>query len=425
MQKISIKFALEAEKLLAEQQYNEAIRLCERGLEIYPDYSSAAILLAKACFFHGEIDRAKEVIDVACYQFPANVAIAQIKDKIYNHSLIQEDSAGNIFQEENSFEIVDNHNDNEDDFSLHIEEIKNLTNKLKQVSQESIDSENSAEMTGISNFFEIKSEDETYNIPDAENNLADDGMSLESMENADDIIEQDTENTDSYEIEKNDAETYFPENILTEFAVDTLDETKGDNDENDAMEVESVENTNVEKIEYFDEYEKNIFAKAFRKSKNIPQDNSNKISKLYQIDLKFPREKSNIKIQPDVFENIKLDMDFSKADFFNFGVVDDEEKLKNIHNPDELIDEKAQEFLNLSKQLENAQVTLAEESYDDQEPDSEDTPLVASETMAKIFTKQKAYKQAIKIYEMLIEEKPEKADFYHEQIEILTKVNNP
>jgi hypothetical protein len=39
--------------------------------------------------------------------------------------------------------------------------------------------------------------------------------------------------------------------------------------------------------------------------------------------------------------------------------------------------------------------------------------------MAKILIKQNAFDKAIKVYKMLIEEKPEKTDYYHEQIEAL------
>lgn len=73
-------------------------------------------------------------------------------------------------------------------------------------------------------------------------------------------------------------------------------------------------------------------------------------------------------------------------------------------------------MLDIAKGLENAKITPVLEDIDEEEEQFE-TPLVASETMAKILIKQNAIDKAIKVYQMLIIEKPEKADYYKEQIE--------
>jgi len=73
-------------------------------------------------------------------------------------------------------------------------------------------------------------------------------------------------------------------------------------------------------------------------------------------------------------------------------------------------------LLDIAKGLENAKITPVLEDIDEEEEQFE-TLLVASETMAKILIKQNAIDKAIKVYQMLIIEKPEKADYYKEQIE--------
>jgi hypothetical protein len=84
----------------------------------------------------------------------------------------------------------------------------------------------------------------------------------------------------------------------------------------------------------------------------------------------------------------------------------------------EIIDEGTMELLEIAKGLENAKI---EPIFAEREEEEEtDVPLIVSETMAKIYIKQKALDKAIKIYELLLTDKPEKTDYYLEQINLLT-----
>lgn len=60
MSEISPLFAIEAEKLLNEGKPEQAAELCERGLDEYPDYTAALIVLAKAYQAIGKADVAEE-----------------------------------------------------------------------------------------------------------------------------------------------------------------------------------------------------------------------------------------------------------------------------------------------------------------------------------------------------------------------------
>jgi tetratricopeptide (TPR) repeat protein len=63
MEEINVLFALEAEELLAEGRIDEAISLCERGLEVYPDYAAAVAILAHAYSLGGDSQRSQQVIE--------------------------------------------------------------------------------------------------------------------------------------------------------------------------------------------------------------------------------------------------------------------------------------------------------------------------------------------------------------------------
>ncbi len=63
MEEINALFAIEAEELIAEGRIEEAILLCERGLEVYPDYAAAVAILAHAYSLGGDSQRSQQVIE--------------------------------------------------------------------------------------------------------------------------------------------------------------------------------------------------------------------------------------------------------------------------------------------------------------------------------------------------------------------------
>lgn len=72
----------------------------------------------------------------------------------------------------------------------------------------------------------------------------------------------------------------------------------------------------------------------------------------------------------------------------------------------------------LISQLENApRIVPNPELFDDYVPDEGDTEDMVSETLARIYTTQKNYKEAELVYLRLAEMQPERADYFLEQIE--------
>ncbi|PKL85348.1 MAG: hypothetical protein CVV22_08025 [Ignavibacteriae bacterium HGW-Ignavibacteriae-1] len=63
MEEINVLFAIESEELISEGRIEEAISLCERGLEIYPDYAAAVAILAHAYSLVGDSQRSQQVIE--------------------------------------------------------------------------------------------------------------------------------------------------------------------------------------------------------------------------------------------------------------------------------------------------------------------------------------------------------------------------
>lgn len=131
---------------------------------------------------------------------------------------------------------------------------------------------------------------------------------------------------------------------------------------------------------------------------------------LYKIDLNYSQDdylpiKNNFNVDPDehIFNSVNID----NIDFLL------EENLKNKASQKFNIDDLSQ----IAKQVETAKITPVTETVVEEDDNFE--VIVASETMAKIFAKQKAYKKAIKVYEMLISEKPDKKEYFGQQIKEL------
>lgn len=69
MEEITVFFAVDAEQYLISGFPQEAIDLCRRGLEAYPDYSAAYTVLARAYKAMGEDDKAADILDKAAEKF--------------------------------------------------------------------------------------------------------------------------------------------------------------------------------------------------------------------------------------------------------------------------------------------------------------------------------------------------------------------
>lgn len=112
---------------------------------------------------------------------------------------------------------------------------------------------------------------------------------------------------------------------------------------------------------------------------------------------------------PDLDE-IKEDQQDEVHEFNTHELIDDLESLMS---------DDANDFASDSLQEPGESLTTPSE----QEPvHPDDEILVASETMAGIFVQQKKYKQAIKVYRILMEEDAENFDYYFQKVQELEKL---
>lgn len=239
---------------------------------------------------------------------------------------------------------------------------------------------------------------------------------------------------DNSEITRVGEDTFFPEYACQESIASSVS----------LAEDEDIVDGDLSETDYIGEIKSNPFTIDDSLPKKI-------ITELYRIDLEFPRMELDFdsdEITIDRIDNIveqyndpvgyselsesdnigELDInsDLSHSDSIDtenvYSGIDsgsdyDVDSVEGHVDSNNIIDEKTQDFLNIAKGLENAKIApIIEDNLDEEESE---TPLVASETMAKIFAKQKAFDKAIKVYQMLIASKPENTDYYSEKIEQL------
>ncbi|MGI6369328.1 MAG: hypothetical protein GX372_03225 [Ignavibacteria bacterium] len=172
MSEVSYKFALEADNLLQNNEFEKVIALCEAGLLKYPNYPLAMALLAKAYYLSNEIDSAKIIINAAEKRYPINLSIINIKRQIYNEipELENNNVAEDIEIEENmNIEFFESKSSNKDkyDVSSQLEEIKNLTNILNRPPDDesfiklSIDEENQNDQGDIGETESVSFDEDT------------------------------------------------------------------------------------------------------------------------------------------------------------------------------------------------------------------------------------------------------------------------
>ena len=82
MSDLSPIFALEAEQLLLDNEYEEAIELCNKGIEEYPYYPAAYAVLAQAHFEKDNIEASKNAIERGLSLFPNDTKLNRIKNDI-------------------------------------------------------------------------------------------------------------------------------------------------------------------------------------------------------------------------------------------------------------------------------------------------------------------------------------------------------
>ena len=83
MSGISLLFAVEAENLLKEGKVQDAIDLCIKGLESYPDYPAAHIILAKAYDKLGDTDNSLKTFQNVSNKFPLQKQVENLGREVF------------------------------------------------------------------------------------------------------------------------------------------------------------------------------------------------------------------------------------------------------------------------------------------------------------------------------------------------------
>jgi tetratricopeptide (TPR) repeat protein len=83
---ISYSFALEAEEMLNEGREEDAVELCKKGIEHYPDYSLAYLILSKALIKTGQKDEAWLTLLEASEKFPLNQTFLRQLDDLHKEA---------------------------------------------------------------------------------------------------------------------------------------------------------------------------------------------------------------------------------------------------------------------------------------------------------------------------------------------------
>lgn len=149
MSDISPLFALEAENLLTNGHTEDAIELCKKGLEVYPDYPAAISILAKAYNLLGKKDESDNIILSA-----KNNSYGKILDKITfeNHS---EQVPFHEIEISNLPITASNNNENEnnliEDKELKVEDNSELKNKIENPSNFNVNNINNLDLENLTN----------------------------------------------------------------------------------------------------------------------------------------------------------------------------------------------------------------------------------------------------------------------------------
>lgn len=107
MSHISLLFAVEAEQLLLAGMPEEAIELCNEGLEVYPDYAAAISVLAKAYKILGDANKAQSLISNSKESMLASsyLHIKESVEKLSTDEIFPVDE--NVQDLANNFQIID------------------------------------------------------------------------------------------------------------------------------------------------------------------------------------------------------------------------------------------------------------------------------------------------------------------------------
>ena len=374
MSEISPLFAVEAEQLMLAGEVDEAVRLCLEGLDVYPGYSAAYLILIRSFREKGKYDDAMDIIRKAEEKFPRNPGIIALKSELRSAS------------KEISTPALDPEN---------ASETSNNTNKENISLSEGIEENQNSE-----SFKKVKNQSSDEIIP---------------------VIDEDTAKTDEDVIAETDNEKEepvdFEDKVIendADFDVDAISKKFETQKESDKT-TKGLPLSILLDIDPGEQYES---------SKTIKHDDPNLIPGIDFSPLGISTDNITIpelKSTPVFFPPFP---EFSRGDF-DLGGVDTLSTVKRADNEDSIpttLSGPSQTIEELARRLESLK---KEGSSDIKLPESELKKPVVTETIADIFISQGLYDAAIDAFNELITSYPDKKEYFISRISETRELQNP
>lgn len=453
MAEISPMFALDAEELFQAGMFEEAVSLCKSGIDSFPDYFAGYSLLIKTLIELNDLEQASSLLSSAENIFPKNPVISEFKDLIFKRNeiaipIVDDDpfasfvnSTKDIFEKQESSIALDELSEKKIEIThpFEIAAIEEIAGSNIMAEIEDIINDMPEQESALGDFdardFTVLPEDneidevkyppinvEAMGYNDSDSNVRDDDFEeliniFDSLESKHlDLIEEldydeaadiigiiDAINRPEEFIGENNYTMLeeVDESIFEENNVLLLDDKNESRFKNSTMTKEPSERPILQ----------SGFLKILASQPSIKnEDESDTIrandktilaglfdyefyDRSYQADIQFPVELAS------GFDISSIEKKYTKKAVLNDDFALLAEKIK-------LIDIKPIEKLDIADDFD----------YNNSDDDVIEKVAPATETMANIFVLQKAYPKAIQIYEQLLENNPDKSEFYLEKI---------
>lgn len=479
---ISPLFAVEAEELLEDGKIQEAIDLCLEGLDAYPGYPTGEAVLAKAYKLIGDDEKANERIEKAVSRNPTLKSFNAVKNST-KEELIEQTKSRLKPKQTDSLESLSDESSNDssdilpndefdssdlNDFSEEkddgnepiLDEDNTQDSKDKEEIEESSEDPNEAlydddiDSLELRDFVDVEAEkiENKQESEDSENKI-DLQPYIEELKDSElDDLESKLENSEEVPngIRSND----FDMNEIDELERD-LNEINDDSSEEDEVEVESFkdldedlavpdftgfedETENAEESDLLEERKENT-----TELENITEDLSKDEDIIQEIetddDIEIELSAFDPKIIPGLESQVKL-LSYESYDLNSFFNPKYLEPFENTYTNKETLElpalntEKDKNILEMSlKYIKDNKDDELLEIVEDIESDTDDDEIVPTiiretkknniytPTLASIYEAQGAAKDAINIYQKLIEQDPENEKKYKKKIKKLKK----
>lgn len=387
-------FAVEAQELLDEGKVQEAIDLCNEGLKIFPNYQAAVGILAQAYKQIGDEEKANETLNEAIEKFPTSKSLGNLKKfDLELPKFIETD-------------IEDIKEMNSEDILADLSKYEEHDSNIEEV-EEGLDDVGFGEYDFGDEVVDEAIEEEIVEIEDEDSLGEEIESNVEFNIELNDEFEDDSETDLADKFEDIDGE----EDVLVDIEDENVDIIDVLGDENEFGDDEIEETIIDESLEILDSKEV-----GNEKDEDLESD----VDEVVELDM----------LDKDLFGEWNINELMPRFSYeFNLDTLPDLEFIERFKGvelelPIYFGDDSASNTLELdtlAKNLEGAKIGPAGSKPNVAEGDFSEVnqPQIATETLAKIYEEQDAFGEAIRIYELLAEQEPERNEYFESKIEKL------